>query len=178
MTKIALTVIFGSLLAFPVFADSVTVLGGYVAPRGDSDVFDQNKLETGFRINDLNSGGVIVRYDHFLGPFVNIGGQLTAYSADTRVTDVDFEFEDGGPIQHDIRLTIVPLEFNVHFLPLGRESAVIPYLGGGAGAYVWRYEEAGDFVFDRFPAEFRHGAKNPRQTRSAASSSSIKMALG
>jgi Outer membrane protein beta-barrel domain len=147
--KIALTVLFCSLLAVPLFADSVTVMGGYVWPRGDSEVFDQNKIETNFQTRDLNGGGIIVRYDHFLGSYVNVGGQLTVYDATTHVTDKDFEFDDGAPIIHENEFLIVPLEFNVHILPLGREARVIPYLGGGAGAYVWRYEERGDFVFDR-----------------------------
>jgi opacity protein-like surface antigen len=35
-------------------------------------------------------------------------------------------------------------------LPVGRESPVIPYIGAGAGLYIWEYEEFGDFVINRF----------------------------
>ena len=136
-------------LAVPAFSDSVTVMGGYVVPRGKSDIFDQNERETTFKVKDLNGFGASISYDHFIGEYFNIGGGITAYDNDTRVTDTEFQFNDGTPIRRRISLEIVPIELNLHFLPIGREQAVIPYLGGGVGAYYWQYEEKGDFVINR-----------------------------
>ena len=148
--KLALTVVFCTFLALPVFSGSVTILGGYVMPEAKSDVYEQNEFETTFETGDLQSFGGIVRYDHFLGNFINLSGSISYYESDTSVVDLEFEFEDGYPIGRDIRLEIVPVEFNIHLLPAGREAAVIPFVGGGAGLYVWQYEEIGDFVINRF----------------------------
>ena len=136
--------------ASPAFSDSVTVLGGYLLPGGDSDVYKQNEQETTFEVSDLNDFALTGRYDHFLGDFINIGASLSGYEGHTVVEDRDFEFENGQPIFRDIRLQIVPLEANLHFLPAGRNDHFIPYLGGGVGVYFWEYEEFGDFVIDRF----------------------------
>ncbi len=149
MKKLLLSILFLSLLSLPAFADSVTVLGSYFMPRGNSDIFDQNELETTFRVSDLNSLGAAFRYDHFVGDFINIGGGVSFFDNDTDVVDNDFEFPNGDPIVRNISLQIVPLEFNVHVLPIGRESPVIPYVGGGVGVYFWQYRERGDFVIDR-----------------------------
>jgi len=53
-------------------------------------------------------------------------------------------------VLRNIHLKIVPLEANVSVLPIGRNLAVIPYVGAGVGLYFWQYEEAGDFVVNRF----------------------------
>ena len=90
-----------------------------------------------------------VGYDYFLGDYVNLGGSVSFLYSDTDAIDVDFEFEDGSPIFRTLRLQVVPLEANIRFLPTGRDAAVIPYVGGGAGIYFWEYEEFGDFVINR-----------------------------
>jgi hypothetical protein len=144
-----LLIIAALMIAGPAWAGSINVLGGYVRPNGDSDVFQQNELETTFDVRDLDGFGVTVGYDHFLGDYINLGGSFSFYRSDTTVSDVDFEFNNGAPILRDIRLEIVPIEANLHFLPAGRETVVIPYVGGGVGIYVWQYEEIGDFVIDR-----------------------------
>jgi len=149
MKTFLLSVLFLSMVSLPAFSDSITVLGGYVLPKGDSDVFKQNELETTFKVDDLNDFGVYVGYDHFLGNFVNLTVGLSFYQSDTNVVDRDFEFPNGNPIQRNIALQIMPLEAGVRFLPAGREAPVIPYVGGGVGAYFWQYEEVGDFIINR-----------------------------
>ncbi len=138
------------LFSVPAHADSFYILGSYVAPDGDSDVYDQNKAETTFEVDDLNGFGGTFGYDHFIGEYVNLGGSVSFYENDTTVSDQEFEFPDGRDIFRDIRLRIVPLEVNFRVLPIGRERAVIPYIGAGAGVYFWEYTEIGDFVIDRF----------------------------
>jgi hypothetical protein len=149
MNKFLLILGFSLITACPVLAGSLTVLGGYVTPSGSSDIFTQNEQETTFRTKDLNDFGISIGYDHFLNNYINIGGGVTYYRGRTRVRDVVFVFDDGSSVIRDITLEIVPLEFGLKVLPLGREKPVIPYFGGGGGAYYWKYEEAGDFVFNR-----------------------------
>lgn len=148
MKKVLLALIFG-LLTMPVFADSINLLAGYVVPNGDSDVFTQNKIETTFDVGDLEDFGGTISYSHFLGEYINLDAGFSYYESHTTVSDVEFEFDDGSSIVRDISLRIVPLEASLHVLPIGREAAIIPYAGGGFGAYYWEYEEFGDFVQDR-----------------------------
>jgi opacity protein-like surface antigen len=138
------------LFTTPAFSDSFYFLGSYVSPEGDSDIFEQNNEELTFDVDDLNGFGVTLGYDHFVGEFVNVGASVSFYEKDTTVADREFEFPNGSPILRDINLRIVPLEANVRVLPMGRDLAVIPYVGAGAGIYFWEYEEFGDFVIDRF----------------------------
>jgi hypothetical protein len=141
--------IFSCLAAAPAFAGSFNILGGYVVPSQDSVVFTQNETETTFEKSDLNDFGITFGYDHFLSEYINLGGSISYYRGRTAVDDLDFIFDDGFPVHRHIRLEIVPIELNLRFLPAGRDAAVIPYFGGGAGLYYWQYEEEGDFVINR-----------------------------
>jgi opacity protein-like surface antigen len=138
------------LFSIPASSDSIYILGSYVTPEGESDIFEQNRDELTFDVDELDGFGGTFGYDHFVGEFVNVGGSISFYEEDTTVSDREFEFPNGRPIFRDIRLRIVPLEANVRVLPMGRDLAVIPYIGAGAGIYFWEYEEFGDFVIDRF----------------------------
>jgi hypothetical protein len=149
MKKVLLFLFVCTVAALPASAGSINALFGYVQPSGDSDVFSQNERETTFRVNDLDDFGGSIGYDFFLGNNVNLGAGFSYYHSDTTVEDVDFEFQNGQPILRDIHFQIVPLEANIKFLPTGRDSVVIPYVGGGFGIYFWEYEEFGDFVNNR-----------------------------
>jgi opacity protein-like surface antigen len=138
------------LFTIPAYSDSFYILGSYVTPEGDSDIYDQNNEEVTFEVDDLNGFGATFGYDHFVGDFVNVGGAISFYQNDTVVRDREFEFENGDPIFREIRLRIVPIEANLRVLPVGRDVPVIPYVGAGVGVYIWEYEEIGDFVIDRF----------------------------
>ncbi|HSP06199.1 MAG TPA: hypothetical protein VLR94_03435 [Acidobacteriota bacterium] len=149
MKRLLALLLFTGLATAPAFGDSVTFLGGYVLPRGDSDVYKQNEKETTFRVSDLNGFGGTIRYDKFIGEFINISGGVSFFDSHTHVQDVEFVQDHGQPILRDIFLEIVPLEASLHVLPAGRNTVIIPYLGGGFGLYYWQYEEHGDFVIDR-----------------------------
>ena len=41
---------------------------------------------------------------------------------------------------------MAPITATVRFLPIGRGSAVQPYVGGGVGFFNWSYSEDGEFV--------------------------------
>ena len=138
-----------ALIGIPAFGDSITGTIGYAWPSGDSDIFSQNEFETTFETSDLGGFAGTVRYDKFLGDYVNLSGGFSFYYGDTLVQDVEFVFDNGQPVFRDITLEVVPIEASVHVLPLGRNAAVIPYFGGGFGFYYWEYEEVGDFVINR-----------------------------
>ena len=149
MKKLAAFFLLAGLAAIPAFGDSITITGGYFLPRGDSDVFFQNEIETTFDVHDLDGWGGTIRYEHFLGDHFSLGGGFSYNDSWTTVQDLDFIHENGAPILRDISLQIVPLEFAAYVLPAGRNGAVIPYVGGGFGIYYWEYQEVGDFIINR-----------------------------
>lgn len=53
---------------------------------------------------------------------------------------------DGSEIEQELKLRTIPMTATVRVLPLGRTSAVQPYVGGGLGFINWRYSETGDFI--------------------------------
>ena len=58
----------------------------------------------------------------------------------------DFVDDDGTELQQDLRLRIVPFMATARLLPLGSDSPIQPYIGGGLGVFMWRYSEIGEFV--------------------------------
>jgi len=129
-------------------------LGGFV-PRGEDARASGDVL-----FNNLFNGEYSLRYriDDFTGFtfggewLVAIGDRLEAglgagvYSKKVQSTYADRINRNGSEIEQDLKLRIVPLTATLRFLPLGRQSALQPYVGGGVGVMAWRYSETGEFV--------------------------------
>jgi len=151
MKKYLFLLLATALFSIPAHSDSFYVMGSYFSVEGDSsDVFEQNKFETSFDVDDLNDWGGTFGYNHFIGEYFDVGGSVSYYHGDTTVEDRDFEFPNGQPILRDIHFKVIPVEANFNVLPVGRNYAVIPFIGAGVGVYFWDYEEFGDFVINRF----------------------------
>jgi opacity protein-like surface antigen len=146
-------------VAVPAFSDSITLKGGYVRPTGGNDLLDLNTRPTTLDRDRLDGLTGEVAYEHFLGERFNIGGNVGYYNSDTQIDELDFEIGDGEVARRNVELRIIPVEFALHFLPAGRNNAINPYVGGGVGAYVWKYREQGLFLVDpNDPTpEFRQG---------------------
>lgn len=125
-------------------------IGGFV-PRGadgrtNGDVLFQNQDFLWFdmsRFNGVTVGGewLIALGDHF-DAGLGVGFYTkTVPAVYTRLVDAD-----GSDIEQDLKLRITPVTATFRFLPLGRRGPVQPYVGAGAGVYLWRYSETGQFV--------------------------------
>lgn len=72
------------------------------------------------------------------------------YYADTLGTDYDFAFPNvyyGDFIpMHTFNISITPLQISLKLAPLGRKGKIIPYVGGGAGFYLWSLRLQGDLI--------------------------------
>jgi hypothetical protein len=147
----------------PALSDSFYMLGTYFSPNGRSDIFEQNRRETTFDVDDLNDFGFTAGYDHFVGDYFSVGGSASFYREDAVGRDRVFRTSSGGPVERSFRLKLLPIEFNARALPLGRDDRVIVFIGGGVGYYFWDYEEVGNFVIDR-------NSTNPRIIAGSASS--------
>jgi hypothetical protein len=80
---------------------------------------------------------------------VGVGFNVDFYDAKTRSSYRDWIDGPGFPIAHDTRLGVVPMIVDMRFYVGGRSPGhpgPSLYLGGGAGANYWVYEEEGDFL--------------------------------
>jgi hypothetical protein len=84
-----------------------------------------------------------------LGDFFDAAGGIEYFQGSTLAADRLSEFEvTGDPILADLKLRTVPISATFRYLPVGRHSAVQPYIGGGVSIINYRYSENGDFVAD------------------------------
>lgn len=148
--------------AWPAAAQQTLNLSlGYFTVRGEDarverDVLNGNRNVLAFDIADFNGAAIGGEWLVPLGRYLE-GGAGVAFSRRTvdsfyeRLTD-----RDGSDIEQRLRLRIVPIAFTVRVVPLGHDSPVQPYIGGGLGVFHWRYSESGEFVdFQRGNAIFR-----------------------
>lgn len=114
--------------------------------RVDGDVLIANRDLFVFDIGDFRSPSLTAEWLVPIGDYFEAGAGIgfarrtvpTIYTAYTR--------PDGTEIDQDIKLRTVPLSATLRILPLGRNRAFQPYVGGGIGATNWRYSETGDFI--------------------------------
>jgi hypothetical protein len=132
-------------------------LGGFVPrgldARGNDDVLfsDSNILATfnrnaGIDVNEFNM--VTLGGEWLVGVGNNFEGSLGLgfYTRTVPTSYTDFTNTNGTEIEQNLKLRIVPFTATVRFLPMGRRSSLVPYIGAGVGVFAWRYSETGQFV--------------------------------
>src|SRR5688500_3956424 len=103
------------LVASPVFAqpeNAIYFFGTYFSPNGRSDIFEQNRRETTFDVDDLNDFAATGGYDRFVGEYFAVGGSVTYYREDAVGRDRAVTRPGGGAVTRDFRLEMMPVEFN------------------------------------------------------------------
>ena len=132
---------------------------GYFAPTGEGgrdpgDVLNANRcIDTDFLCEPLlfdvgDFGGFSIGGEYLfgIGRYVEAGVGLGFYQ---RSVDSIYEFvtrPDGGEIEQDLKLRIVPITGTLKFVPTGRDASIQPYVGAGIAAMLWSYSETGEFV--------------------------------
>jgi hypothetical protein len=115
--------------------------------NGRSDDVLVNNLNTfEFDIDDFDSVTFGGEWLVALGNRAEAGLGLGFYSDSVDSFYRDLVNEDFSDIEQEFKLRIIPFTATFRFLPLGRNSAVQPYIGGGVGLFRWRYAESGEFV--------------------------------
>lgn len=99
-----------------------------------------------FDVDEFNGATIGGEWLAAIGDRLEAGFGLGYYSQTVESAYAFLEEEDFSFIEQDLRLRVVPFTAILRFLPLGRESAVQPYLGAGLGIFAWRYSEIGEFV--------------------------------
>jgi hypothetical protein len=138
------------------YSDMLTVRLGYYMPQAlnnlaahpDSlwaiELSQMSMLKSDYRGSILGAG-----YEFFLTPQLSFaisvdffnkenGGFYRDWVANT-VDGVDYAFPfqsfNGSDILHTFQVSMTPVQFSLKLTPLGRKTRVIPYVGGGIGAY-------------------------------------------
>jgi outer membrane protein W len=159
LSSIAGTLIIG-ILATPTASAQQSFnmfIGGFTPrsldARGSDDVlltdsailatFDRN---TGISINELNNVTVGGEWLVGLGDNFEGGLGLGFYTKTVPTSYANFTDQSGNEIEQDLKLRIVPFSATVRFMPLGRRSGFVPYVGAGVGVFAFRYSETGRFV--------------------------------
>jgi hypothetical protein len=150
--RVALIALFGWLIsANAMFADSIAFRLGGIAPRIESDLWEDNLVT--FEIERADFDGLVagVELAIELNEFVDVIAGVESTSHTVFSNYRDFVRDDGTEIIQDISLRVTPLTFGVRFLPIGKFHRVYPYVSGGAGVYFYEYIEEGEFIdFDTF----------------------------
>jgi hypothetical protein len=126
-------------------------IGGF-SPRAEDarngqDVLVQDRSFLDFNISDLSGATVGGEWLIGLGDKFDAGLGVGFYQHTALAADRFNEFQNtGDPILADLKLRVVPFNATFRWLPLGRRSGIVPYVGAGVGVFGWRYSETGDFV--------------------------------
>ena len=129
-------------------AVGVTVGGFFLKgedSRVDGDVLFADLESLAFDVNDFNGVTVTGEYLVGLNNYLEAGFSAGYYQGSVDSVYRNTVNANGSEIEQELKLRIVPLTATVRFLPLGHGS-VEPYVGGGIGAFRWKYSETGDFV--------------------------------
>jgi hypothetical protein len=130
-------------------------VGGFVprdlSSRGVDDVLYRDYAGSpsgflAFNFGDFKGATAGAEYLVGLGDFFDAGLSVGVYSRSAAAIDADFTRPNGGAVDSELRLRIVPFTATVRYLPLGHHDAIEPYIGAGVAIMNWRYTEAGDFV--------------------------------
>jgi hypothetical protein len=159
LTSIATLLMFGFMAAPEASAQqSVNIfLGGFVPRTFDAravdDVLVKNSLflstlrsSRGIDIREFNGPTIGGEWLVGIGPLFDAGLGLSFYQRTVPTVFTDFVNDDGSDIRQDLKLRIVPFTATFRMYPFGRRAPIQPYFGGGAGLYMWRYSETGQFI--------------------------------
>jgi opacity protein-like surface antigen len=164
---IVLTAGLALLIPSLAFADSFSLKLGYYLPRGVSNSYLTQHVDTSlwgiefdqmtFAPKDFRGGIFGLSYERFLGPNFSFVLGVESFSRrrlgdyydydQTEFTDdtwfafpVDEEpptITDWYYVSHSFRVSSAPVTASVKFAPLGRKTKFIPYVGGGVGLYFF-----------------------------------------
>lgn len=119
---------------------------GAFRPEGDSEYWDDKFNDFTGDIGDFEN--LSVGADYLLSLNRNFGLLFSGsyYKGDTTQSYRGFVDNFGDRIRHDASLEISSFTAGFNFSPFGPDAPIIPYAGAGAGIYLWRLEEDGDFI--------------------------------
>lgn len=187
-------IFFMALVLFaPTFAFSniVTFKLGYFVPRAQSDLWKTEFDQMDLKKSEYSGSNFGLAFEYFVTRRLSLVLSIDAYSknklgtykgyvgytADTLGMTADFAFPDvyegEFPPAHTFNVSITPLQLSLKLTPLGRKQKLIPYIGGGIGAYLWNVRLQGDMIdfsddinqwyYNEVTFEIHQGSYNPNE---------------
>jgi len=145
---------------------------GAFLPSGDSGLWDFNEALLTTEPDDFDDFEFALEWQIRPYNHLEFAFELEFYEGVDHSEYRDFVDSAGFDILQTSTLSLVPMTFNVRWLPAGRyrrdaggflgvPRRVVPYLSVGGGLYVWEFEMLGDFVdldtleifYDRFTSD-------------------------
>lgn len=146
-------------------ANAFSLRAGYFFPRAQTSLADSlwtiEFENMSFGKSDFNHSILGFSYEYFLSRELSLVFGLDTYSrikAGYYRDWVGYEFDEGDfafpaeyydgdfDVAHSFSFSLTPIQVSLKILPLGRRSKVIPYIGGGAGVYIWGVRLRGDMI--------------------------------
>lgn len=119
---------------------------GLYTPDGESDLWDSNELNFTKSADDHEDFSIGGEVEYNLNPWSAVNLGLEHFQGAVNQASRDFVDADGFDIVHRSTLEMTPVTIGLTLFPVGRQGALVPYVGAGGGFYWWRYTQAGDFV--------------------------------
>jgi len=139
-------------------APAVTLFinGGVSRPDASSALFTDAAERLSLRPGDFLGGTMNAGVSVNIGSRTSVGATIGYASRNVRSEYTNWEDNSGLPIEQNTLFSRLPVMANVkiYLTPRGREigsfawvpAKVAPYIGAGAGAVYYRFEQAGDFI--------------------------------
>src|SRR4051794_31620267 len=112
----------------------------------DVDVLIANNDFLTFDINDFNGATIGGEWLIALGKYAEAGAGLSFSRRTVPSVYTNYVNINGGEVDQDLRLRLLPIDLTVRVLPLGQRSTFQPYFGAGLSVINWRYSEFGNFI--------------------------------
>ena len=155
-----LIIVFALILCLPgfIFSDVVSFKVGYYIPRAMSDLWEIEFENMSFTKTDFQNTNFAFGYEYFVSRELSIVLGIEGYTKnksgiynDFVGEEIDsegfaFDYGEGYPIRHVFSVSITPIQASLKLIPLGRKGKIIPFVGGGVGAYLWTVRVQGEMI--------------------------------
>ncbi|MEO5761848.1 MAG: outer membrane beta-barrel protein [Vicinamibacteria bacterium] len=119
---------------------------GGMAPRAKSVLFQDSFTLYTAEKKDFQGVFGGVEFTKNLSSNVELGLSIEGYGREVPTVYRDFTRPSGREIEQTLRFVVVPTSAVLRLVPSGRYRTWTPYVGVGAAAMFWQYEEFGDFI--------------------------------
>lgn len=140
------------------YGDVVTFKAGLFFPRANSDLWKIEFENMDFEKSHFQDSSFGFSYEYFLSKELSLMLSIDGYTKQKAGTyklyvgdriggeDYAFDYGQGFAISHIFSVSVTPIQGSLKLTPLGRRLKVIPFIGGGAGLYLWNIRLQGDMI--------------------------------
>ena len=143
-----------------VFSGIFTFKAGLFIPRAQSDLWEDEFYYMDFTKTNYQNTNFGFCYEYFLTKQLSLVLGIDSYNKNKGGNWIDYvgySFDEGDfayPSDyegdfipyHSFNVSITPIQVSFKLTPLGRKGKFIPYVGGGAGLYIWSVRLQGDWI--------------------------------